>query len=197
MENVIMGINRKHIVLYAALAGVMVAVTAGCGKTQEATPNPAASTSAGTEIDDTVVTTRVKSALFADPDIKSLDLQVETRKGMVQLSGFVNNQTQIDRALTAARGVAGVTSVENKLSIKDGPVTVGNVVDDSVMTAKVKTALLADPNVKSQDIAVITRKGEVQLSGFVDSQAQIDQAVAIAGKVEGVTSVGNEMSIKK
>lgn len=192
-----MGINRKHIVLYAALAGVMVAVTAGCGKTQEATPNPAASTSAGTEIDDTVVTTRVKSALFADPDIKSLDLQVETRKGMVQLSGFVNNQTQIDRALTAARGVAGVTSVENKLSIKDGPVTVGNVVDDSVMTAKVKTALLADPNVKSQDIAVITRKGEVQLSGFVDSQAQIDQAVAIAGKVEGVTSVGNEMSIKK
>ncbi len=192
-----MGINRKHIVLYAALAGVMVAVTAGCGKTQEAPPKPVASTSAGTEIDDTVVTTRVKSALFADPDIKSLDLQVETRKGMVQLSGFVNNQTQIDRALTAARGVAGVTSVENKLSIKDGPVTVGNVVDGSVMTAKVKTALLADPNVKSQDIAVITRKGEVQLSGFVDSQAQIDQAVAIAGKVEGVTSVGNEMSIKK
>lgn len=192
-----MGINRKHIVLYAALAGVLVAVTAGCGKTQESAPKPVASTSVATEIDDTAVTTRVKSALFADPDIKSLDLQVETRKGIVQLSGFVNNQTQIDRALTAARGVAGVTSVENKLSIKDGPVTVGNVVDDSVMTAKVKTALLADPNVKSQDIAVNTRKGEVQLSGFVDSQAQIDQAVAIAGKVEGVTSVSNEMSIKK
>ena len=73
----------------------------------------------------------------------------------------------------------------------------GNTVDDGIITAKVKSALLADPNVKSFDIAVVTRKGEVQLSGFVDNQAQIDQAIAIASKVEGVTRVGNEMSIKK
>ena len=73
----------------------------------------------------------------------------------------------------------------------------GNTVDDGIITAKVKSALLADPNVKSFDIAVVTRKGEVQLSGFVDSQAQIDQAIDLARKVEGVASVGNEMSIKK
>ena len=60
-----------------------------------------------------------------------------------------------------------------------------------------KSALLADPSVKSFDIAVVTRKGEVQLSGFVDNQTQIDQAVAITHKIEGVTSIGNEMSIKK
>jgi hyperosmotically inducible protein len=71
------------------------------------------------------------------------------------------------------------------------------MVDDGVITTKVKSALLADPDVKSFDIAVVTRKGGVQLSGFVDSQAQIDQALAIAGKVDGVTTVGNEMSIKK
>ena len=75
--------------------------------------------------------------------------------------------------------------------------TVGTEIDDSVVTAKVKSALLADPSVKSFDIAVVTRKGEVQLSGFVDNQAQIDQAVELARKVEGVANVGNEMSIKK
>ena len=101
------------------------------------------------------------------------------------------------RAITATRAVAGVTSVENKLSVKDGKTTVGTVVDDSVITTTVKSALLADPNVKSLDIAVITRKGEVQLSGFVNSQTQIDQATAIAGKVDGVTKVDSEMSIKK
>jgi len=70
-------------------------------------------------------------------------------------------------------------------------------VDDGIITAKVKSALLADPNVKSFDIAVVTRKGDVQLSGFVDNQAQIDLAIELARKVEGVANVGNEMSIKK
>ena len=60
-----------------------------------------------------------------------------------------------------------------------------------------KSALLADPSIKSFDIAVVTRKGEVQLSGFVDNQTQIDLAVALAGKVEGGARVGNEMSVKK
>ena len=58
-------------------------------------------------------------------------------------------------------------------------------------------ALLADTTVKSFDIAVLTRKGEVQLSGFVDSQGQIDRALEVTRGVEGVASVGNEMSIKK
>ena len=192
-----MRVDRKLFVLGVTLAGAMSVLAAGCGDRQEQPSPPPASTTVGTEIDDTVVTTKVKSALLADPDIKSLDLQVETRKGTVQLSGFVNNQTQIDRAITATRAVAGVTSVENKLSVKDGKTTVGTVVDDSVITTTVKSALLADPNVKSLDIAVITRKGEVQLSGFVNSQTQIDQATAIAGKVDGVTKVDSEMSIKK
>jgi len=75
--------------------------------------------------------------------------------------------------------------------------TVGTEVDDTVITTKVKAALLADPDIKSFDIAVETHKGEVQLSGFVDTQEQMDQAVEIAKKIEGVTDVGNKMSIKK
>ena len=66
-----------------------------------------------------------------------------------------------------------MTDVANKMTLKDGAATVGNAVDDTIITAKIKSALLADPNIKSVDIAVVTRKGEVQLSGFVDNQTQI------------------------
>ena len=188
-----MHVARKLFILATALAA---ALAAGCGnRTDE--PKTSASTTVGTEIDDTVVTTKVKSTLLGDAEIKSFDLKVETRKGVVQLSGFVDNQMQMDRAIAATTLVDGVRSVENGMSLKAGSRTVGNAVDDGIITGKVKSALLADANVKSFDIAVVTRKGEVQLSGFVDSQVQIDAAIALARTVEGVTSVGNEMSLKK
>jgi hyperosmotically inducible protein len=171
----------------------------GCNKPPEtpvSTPPPP-STTVGTEIDDTVVTTRVKSALLADPDVKAFDFKVETRKGEVQLSGFVENQTQIDRAITITRGVTGVKTVDNKVTLKGVATTAGEQVDDGVITAKVKAALLADASIKSLDIAVVTRKGEVQLSGFVNNQSQIDRAIEVARGTENVRNVGNEMSIKK
>lgn len=191
-----MRVNRQLLVLGVTLAGAMSVLISGCGNRQDEPPIRPASTTVGAEIDDTVVTTKVKSALFADPEIKSFDLKVETRKGVVQLSGFADNQAQVDRAIMTTRGVEGVKGIENNISLKSGRATVGNVVDDRIITAKVKSALLADPNVKSFDIAVVTRKGEVQLSGFVDSQAQIDEAIAIVRKVDGVTSIDNQMSIK-
>ena len=151
----------------------------------------------GTEIDDSVVTARVKTALLADPDAKSFEIKVETRKGQVQLSGFVATQARIDNAIALTRSVEGVRGVENGMSLKDGKATVGNAVDDGIVTAKVKSALLADPAVKSFDIAIVTRKGEVQLSGFVDNLAQASRAIEIARGVEGVQTINNEMSVKK
>lgn len=186
-----MQVDRKFLLLGIALAFAL----AGCGKTE--TPAAVAQTTVGTELDDTVVTTKVKSALLSDPDIKSFDLKVETRKGVVQLSGFVESQAQVERAIAATGAVEGVRSVENGITLTAGTQTPGNKIDDGIITTKVKSALLGDPNIKSFDIAVVTRKGEVQLSGFVDSKAQIELAVALAHKVEGVTSVGNEMSIKQ
>lgn len=192
-----------------AIAGAVSILLAGCGNRDEVAPAPVASapiagavvppagTTVGTEIDDSVVTARVKAALLADDDSKSFEIKVETRKGLVQLSGFVNTQARIDNAIALTRSVEGVTGVENGMSVKEGKATVGNTVDDGILTAKVKSALLADADVKSFDIAVVTRKGEVQLSGFVDNQAQINRAIDIARDVEGVQNVGNEMTIKK
>ena len=72
----------------------------------------------------------------------------------------------------------------------------GEYVDDSVVTAKVKTAILEQPNLKSSEINVETFKGNVQLSGFVASQASADSAVTVAKSVHGVKSVKNDMRVK-
>ena len=186
-----------RLLLSTTLAGMMTLFIAGCDKPQETAGMRPASTTVGTEIDDTVVTASVKSALLGDADIKSFDFKVETRKGEVQLSGFVDNQAQVDRAIALTRAVAGVKSVQDRLNLKGSATTVGNKIDDGVISAKVKTALVNDANIKSFDIAVVTRKGEVQLSGFVDNQLQIDRAVQVAASVEGVTGVSNQMSVKK
>ncbi len=199
-----MKIHPIALVQGLALACAASILMTGCGSRQEASPAPTpgaaapvAGTSVGTLIDDSVVTTRVKSALLADQDIKSFEIKVETRKGQVQLSGFVDTQAHIDNAIALTRKVEGVGGVENGMSLMQGKATVGNTVDDGIVTAKVKSALLADASVKSFDVAVVTRKGEVQLSGFVDNQAQISRTIDIARGIEGVKSINNEMSIKQ
>ena len=95
-------------VLVAASA---MAVLTGCasGANQEST---------GQYIDDTAITTRVKTAIFQDEMLKSTEINVETFKGRVQLSGFVSTRPSIDRAGVVAKGVKGVTAVTNDLRIK-------------------------------------------------------------------------------
>jgi hyperosmotically inducible protein len=206
-----MKVRSNAFVQGLTLAAAVTILLTGCGNRDEAVRAPAPSTTAptastgtppagttvGTEIDDSVVTARVKSALLADNDIKGFEIKVETRKGQVQLSGFVDTQARIDNAVALTRNVEGVKGVENGMTLKQGKATVGNTVDDSIITAKVKSALLADPDVKSFDIAIVTRKREVQLSGYVDNQAQVDRAIDIARRIDGVQDIKNEMTIKK
>ena len=110
--------HPASLVLAVALASVLAAFVAACSGRSDTTGASPPSTTIGTEIDDSVVTSRVKSALLADASIQSLDITVVTRKGAVQLSGFVNNQGQIDRALTVTRAVEGVAGVINEMSLK-------------------------------------------------------------------------------
>ncbi len=180
----------------ALVSGLAISLV-GCGKTVDSSPPPGAQTSVGTDIDDSVITSTVKSALLADAEIKSFDFKVETRKGEVQLSGFVDSQAQLDRATVAARAVSGVKAVHNNVALKGAPTTIGEKVDDGLITGKVKADLINDLTVKSLDIAVVTRQGVVLLSGFVDNKGQMDKAIAIARAVEGVQSVNNEMALKK
>ena len=111
--------RNKWLVLSTTLASAMAMLVMGCNKPLETSSTPLPTTTVGTEIDDSVITARVKSALLDDADVKSFDFKVETRKGEVQLSGFVDSLTQVDRAIAVTRTVAGVKSIDNKVSLAE------------------------------------------------------------------------------
>ncbi len=92
-------------------------------------------------------------------------------------------------AIFATAGLIGCAST----SRSEGT---GEYVDDTVITAKVKTAIFEQPNLKTAEINVETFKGVVQLSGFVSSQENVNVAVATAKTVKGVSSVKNDMRVK-
>lgn len=87
-----------------------------------ASPAPTAATSkkekAQVYVDDSVITAKVKAAVFEEPSLKSAEINVETSKGRVQLSGFVRSRADIDKAVEVARKVGGVTSVQNVMIVK-------------------------------------------------------------------------------
>jgi osmotically-inducible protein OsmY len=89
----------------------LFALTLGCSST-------ATRESTGAYVDDSVITTKVKTAIFTDSTLKVNEINVETFKGVVQLSGFVRSQADIDKAVLVASGVGGVTSVKNDMRLK-------------------------------------------------------------------------------
>jgi osmotically-inducible protein OsmY len=95
----------------AFFCAVLLASLLGCAgtSTKEGT---------GEYIDDTVITTKVKAAIFNEPTLKSAQINVESFKGTVQLSGFVSSRADINKAVEVARGVAGVTSVKNDMRLR-------------------------------------------------------------------------------
>jgi len=104
--------NIKYYNRFATIfLAILMASLLGCASTatQEGT---------GEYIDNTVITTKVKTAIFNEPTLKSFEINVETFKGVVQLSGFVNSQADIDKAVEIARQVKGVKSVKNDMQLK-------------------------------------------------------------------------------
>jgi hyperosmotically inducible periplasmic protein len=77
-----------------------------------------------------------------------------------------------------------------------GRQTVGKAIDDTVLTARVKTALLREPGIKSTDVKVETNQGRVLLSGFVDSEEQKRRSVLVASRVEGVKEVRDGLNVR-
>lgn len=86
-------------------------VTVGCAA-------PDKQQTAGEYIDDTVITTRVKAAIFDDAELRVNEIKVETFDGVVQLSGFVSSRANIDRAVQLTRSISGVKSVRSNMIVK-------------------------------------------------------------------------------
>jgi len=103
--------NQLGKYLSALFLAVTLVSAVGCASTskQEGT---------GEYVDDSVITTKVKAAILNEPDLKVAEINVETFKGAVQLSGFVSSQAAANKAVEVARGVGGVKSVKNDMRIK-------------------------------------------------------------------------------
>jgi len=175
--------------LTAIVAVLAVASACSATRTQQ---------SAGEVIDDSVLTSKVKVALIDDPTTKAGQINVETYRGVVQLGGFVDNANQKAQATKVARSVTGVKEVRNDLLISTKPhASTGQDVDDSMLTASVKTKLMDDSTTKAYEINVGTQKGVVQLTGFVDSTTMKARAGELARSVDGVKDVRNDLEIRQ
>ncbi len=103
----------KHLskLFTAFLLALTLLSVAGCASTskQEGT---------GEYVDDSVITSKVKAAILNEPGLSSAEVNIETFKGVVQLSGFVSSKAEINKAVAVARGVSGVKSVKNDMRLK-------------------------------------------------------------------------------
>lgn len=103
--------KKNNIVIHCLVIVMLMVVFVACASTSK-------QASTGDYIDDSVITTKIKSLLAADDFLKSFQIGVETRKGIVQLSGFVDSQKAVDKAGQIVHGVEGVQSVKNDLIVK-------------------------------------------------------------------------------
>ena len=154
------------------------------------------SRSTGEYLDDTAITTSIKSSLLADSETDGLNIDVEVNEAKVQLNGFVDSQSQVNRAGEIARSTSGVTSVENNLKVTAGDRQAGEYLDDNSLAGRVKMALMDDPAVQSLKVDVEVNRGVVSLGGFVDTSAERAAAVAVAQKVDGVVKVVDNLAVR-
>jgi len=183
----------------AALVGV-AALTVACAQT------------------DAGITTNVKSKMAADDTVKAHEINVDTKNGVVTLTGDVDSPIAKERAVQIARTTDGVREVVDHLTVTEAAPTgglydrdgvdrgTGNIGDnaegrnepitgDPGITSAVKAKLLADSMVSGLRIDVDTENGIVTLTGNVKSKAEADRAVMIARKTDGVTRVVNNLKV--
>lgn len=160
-----------------------------------ALPSFAGGKSTGEHVDDGSIAATIKASLLDHRATSSTQINVESYRGTVQLSGFVETQAEKDTAGRIAAETSGVTKVVNSLSIAP-KTSVGTKLDDSLTTGRVKAALMDAADVKSLQINVETKNGVTQLAGFVTSNGMRERAGQIAAGVKGVRQVENVLVVK-
>jgi len=111
LQRGVTAMKKRNIVIHCLVLLMLITTFVACASTRTRE-------STGEYVDDSVITTKVKALLADDDFLKSFQISVETYKGIVQLSGFVNSQQAVDKAGQIARSVQGVNSVKNDLNVK-------------------------------------------------------------------------------
>lgn len=178
--------KRTFGVLAGPIVGIGLLALAGC--TSSMVPE-------NTRDVDSGISSVVEASLEANEKIKARQIGVETREGVVYLTGMVDTEEARREAARTAWRAERVRGVENLITV--GERTVGDWVDDVYISSAVKTKLIADSDIKSGDIDVSSSGGVVTLIGRVSSQTIKSDAERIARAIKGVTDVNNELLVGK
>lgn len=159
-------------------------------------------TSTTIEPPDPWLTAKIQAKYFLDADVKGSRIDVDTRTGVVTLSGTVRSEAERRQAVALARNTEGVRDVKDALRVdatgeagdRGRPATAIER-PDAWLTTKIQAAYYLDPDVKGHQINVDTNRGVVTLKGYVDTAAQKQEAEQIARETEGVRRVVNQLTI--
>jgi hyperosmotically inducible protein len=146
----------------------------------------------GETIDDTVILTKVETALLGND---AMAINVEMHDGVALLAGFLDSQQAKQDALEAVQRVEGVTGIRDHIYVQDHPRMAGQVVDDSVIAGKIKAELAASDDTEALEINVEVDDGVVLLSGWVDSEDEAESATLIARSIVGVEKIIDGMEV--
>jgi hyperosmotically inducible protein len=148
-----------------------------------------------TQHSDAGITSVVQASLEANDKVKARQVEVETREGVVFLTGVVDTEEARREAGRVAWRTEGVDGVVNDLTV--GERTVGSWIDDVMISSKVKSKLIANSEIRAGNIDVSSSQGVVTLIGRVRSQTIKNDAERIARGTKGVTDVNNELLVGK
>jgi hyperosmotically inducible periplasmic protein len=176
--------KRILIVVAGSLVGAALLALSGCASSM---------VSKSTRHSDSGITSVIQASLEANDKVKARQVDVETREGVVYLTGVVDTEGARQEAARVAWRTEGVDGVVNDLTV--GERTVGSWIDDVMISSKVKTKLIANSEVKAGDIDVSSSQGVVTLIGRVSSETIKSTAERIARDTRGVTDVHNELLV--
>ena len=142
---------------------------------------------------DSGITSAIEKSLEANEKVKARQVEVQTREGVVYLTGVVDTAEARREAGRVAWRTDGVDGVFNDLTV--GETTVGSWVDDVMISSKVKSKLISNSEIKAGDIDVSSSQGTVTLIGRVSSKIIRDDAERIARGTKGVKDVSNELLV--
>lgn len=154
-----------------------------------------ASKSPGQVLDDSTLATRTKAALLDVDKAAGASLNVEVRRGRVQLGGFVESESSRREALRVAGDLAGAGNVLDAIVVVKAGRSMGRTLDDKTLQTRLKAALAADSPGRGLAVNTEVRRGEVLLSGFVATAAARERAGTIARGIPGVDTVHNRLAV--
>jgi len=188
--NVILGVSALLMTMFLA-SGCAPAVLGGAayGGYKTATDER----SIGTMVDDSVIASTVKTKMIGDELVQARHIDVDVVEGVVYLVGAVRSDLQRERAGDIAAGVDGVRRVENQLLV--GSTSAGQVLDDTLVTSRIRTELVKDGAIRSTNIDVDTIGTTLTLTGRVGSQNEKDRALAIANRFKGYRDLVDNLTV--